>query len=208
MKGTPMSHHSRTHAACRSVCLIFSLISCGILCNAESPAWRTQEARLVVAPQRITRPAPKPAATPSVPTSPPLSVTLDLERPFDVALERSLITPLDKDRKRRHWEAFEAEFGIHEKYSFALQRHLASAKYHLDVATYTIDRFLGQIDDALDLKFQDGQWRWANNRNSRRADDLSLKRPGLLDDASLDIDLELRGARPYLGVRFVLLFGS
>lgn len=110
-------------------------------------------------------------------------------------------------KKLTRWDKFEAEFGLYEPPSSPVLGQLADLKYGLDLATYNVEMFTRNLDDALEFRYNRGKFQRVTTVSSYEP---RKYRGGLLtlDDLRLKMDVKLATGKPYLGVRVVVPFGD
>lgn len=177
-----MTTHNQ--ARCRQRCWT------GLTVTAECLVWwvvvpsaaaQTSEAPVLVSALTIAR------LTPEI--HPPRAVKR-VEHPIPVLHRRRS----DADA----WERFDAEFRLPKKSPAFVKRQVETAKYGLDVAVFSVDRFVKNVRESADFHLEDGRW-------SRTAPD----RPGVYQtQIRVKLDLDLTHGKPYFGARLVIPIGN
>jgi hypothetical protein len=120
---------------------------------------------------------------------------------------QTVATCLQPDSDADRWERFEMEFGVKQPNDSAALNSLRAAKYQLDKATFTIQEWLNNIEDAL--RFDYG---WNDLGAPAPKPYRTTSSPGPVDallSARLksDINLKLTGGS-FVGVKLVLPLGN
>jgi hypothetical protein len=109
-------------------------------------------------------------------------------------------------------QAFEAEFGIQQKYHDPFKSSVQSAKYTLDKASFHLNEFVGNIEDALTFDYELWNLGGGSAPSKDQAKESSRQFYGprqAIENARLKTDCDLKpGSRSFFGVRLELPFGD
>ena len=124
-----------------------------------------------------------------------------LDWPKRPELPRADLTPLVLHREPTDtevWEHFEAEYRLPNRSPEFVRRQVENAKYGLDKAALSMDRFVRNFRDAASFEFAQSTVRRARANG-----------PGVfLDNPRLRLDLDMAHGKPYVGARLVIPFGN
>ena len=110
-------------------------------------------------------------------------------------------------KSRSDRERFEAEFGIQAHDQQALTAPIAHAKYTVDLALFSLENALDDIEAAMELRYSRGRIHRASAMPAIPAAQ-SKRALFTLEDARLKFDIKVSGGKPHLTVRLVIPFGD
>jgi len=130
-----------------------------------------------------------------------LAGSRDHDWPKRPELPHTDLAPLVRHREPTDtevWEHFEAEYRLPNRSPEFVRRQVENAKYGLDKAAFSVDRFVKYFRNNADFDFAQG-----NVRRTR-----ANGHGGYLDNPRLRLDLDMAHGKPYVGARLVIPFGN
>lgn len=125
---------------------------------------------------------------------------------------RFINQPRQQLTQGERWEKFEAEFGLNAKNPSLFKGSLELAKYRLDKTTFAVNEFVQNVENAFsfDYGLQPVGGREGADTATRVAAPFPIPLWDTVQNARFksDIDLNVPGARAFVGVRLVLPIGD
>jgi len=110
-----------------------------------------------------------------------------------------ILTPRRKPTEAEVWERFETEYKPANKNPSPIKRQIETARYGLDTALFTVDRFVKNVKNQADFSFDQGSLRRTPVTSSGES----------RNNPRVKLDLNMwPGSSPYVGVRIIIPFGN
>jgi hypothetical protein len=109
------------------------------------------------------------------------------------------------------WEKFEAEFAMPQEDPSLIKGSMESAKYQLDRSLFGVQEFVQNVQDAVSFDYELRNMDRSQGPNARRwASSVPIPLWDTMERARFqsDIDLNVAGARAFVGVRLTLPIGN
>jgi hypothetical protein len=122
------------------------------------------------------------------------------------AVQRVSRLPSARRSKRiDRWIEFQKEYGLDRQQR---QHQVSLAKYGIDTILFTVDGIVDSVEDVFEWENRGGSWQPASQVRVPHPQLERRHRPAFLEDARVEIDIDVRRIKPRITLQFVVPFGG